>query len=453
MFQQIIRKHHSGNILKVIFRTTILNKKRGYITASTSARVLPDNIEIEEYRQLETENTLTIDDDNLMNQQNHSEPDNETSDEWKFLFEVVVEEKEDHNKNDDDDNNNNNNNNDNNNNNNYDNYKVNKKRELPTSISSIKQQSNFNRNDQNQFISYEKDGDAFRKIFRSLLDNKTNEQMKNSKLKEKEKSKSRQKLLTIEKHLIDLMNRNGERKLKQEQEKEKEKEKVKEKEKKWIKEHFDSIPNDSNITTSSSSLTNLFNETDSSSIKINDELLLKCETKKQLQDFVTKHIFGIENDDNNKKSSSSSDTFNSTNSKLVVDDFNRLFPFKYANLLKQSILACKKFKDPYLALSIFEQVKRRGSLSYQLGCTTKVYNQILLIRWEFWKDLKGIENLLNEMIENKISFDKETSDIIVSIELEVISHNNLKRWDSFDKKSYNSIIKLFENKEYKFQTL
>ncbi|CAG8498496.1 22934_t:CDS:2 [Rhizophagus irregularis] len=213
MFQQIIRKHHSGNILKVIFRTTILNKKRGYITASTSARVLPDNIEIEEYRQLETENTLTIDDDNLMNQQNHSEPDNETSDEWKFLFEV------------------------------------------------------------------------------------------------------------------------------------------------------------------------------------------------------------------------------------------------YANLLKQSILACKKFKDPYLALSIFEQVKRRGSLSYQLGCTTKVYNQILLIRWEFWKDLKGIENLLNEMIENKISFDKETSDIIVSIELEVISHNNLKRWDSFDKKSYNSIIKLFENKEYKFQTL
>ncbi|CAB4420931.1 unnamed protein product [Rhizophagus irregularis] len=221
MFQQIIRKHHSGNILKVIFRTTILNKKRGYITASTSARVLPDNIEIEEYRQLETENTLTIDDDNLMNQQNHSEPDNETSDEWKFLFEVVVEEKEDHNKNDDDDDNNNNNNN--NDNNNYDNYKVNKKRELPTSISSIKQQSNFNRNDQNQFISYEKDGDAFRKIFRSLLDNKTNEQMKNSKLKEKEKSKSRQKLLTIEKHLIDLMNRNGERKLKQENKKKKKK--------------------------------------------------------------------------------------------------------------------------------------------------------------------------------------------------------------------------------------
>ncbi|GBC05585.1 hypothetical protein RclHR1_00630032 [Rhizophagus clarus] len=438
MLQQLIRKCNSGNnigdILRVIFRVTKLNKNQRYITTSSSARVLPDNIQIEESHQLETENTLTIDDDNLMNQQEYSEPDNDetsSSDDWKFLFEVVIED-------DKDDNNDENNSNNNNNNNNNDNNKENnKKQELFTSISSIKQQSlrsDFNQKIQNQFISDEKDKDAFRRIFRTLLDNQIHDQLKDSKLKEK--SKSRQKLLTIEKHLIDLMKRSGEQKLKQEKEKEKEKEN------KWVKEHYEnSIPNDSNIMNTKSSSSNLSNET-KSSIKISDELLLKCETKKQLLDFISKNIFGIGSD---KKFSS--------DSKLLLDDFNRPFPFKYAKLLKQSILVCKKFKDPYLALSIFEQTKRRGLLSYQLGCTTEVYNQIILIRWEFWKDLKGIENLLNEMIDNEISFNKETSDIIDSVELEVISFNNLKRWDSFDRKSYNNIINLFENKRKKFQSL
>ncbi|RIA85419.1 hypothetical protein C1645_830814 [Glomus cerebriforme] len=406
---QLIRNRHSGNMLKILFHKTELVKRQGYIKSNSTARVLPDNVELEDCHQLETGNTLTKDNDNLMNHQ-HSEQDNNnttttSSDEWNFLFEVVEEKEDNYNK---------------------------KQYQFPPDSPIKRRQSlreDFDQKSQRQFIPYEKDKDDFRKIFRTLLDSKNHEHSKDSKLKEK--SKSRQKLLTIEKHLIDLMHLDEERRLKQENEN------------KWIKEHFDSIPNESKLATKSSLpkiLKNIEPE-DAAVEEIKDELL-KCETKKQLQEFISKNIFGIEID--NKKS---------VELKRVVDDFNRPFPFKYAMLLKQSILICKKIKEPYLALSIFEQTKRRGLLSYLLGCTTEIYNQIILIRWEFWKDLKGIESLLNEMIDNKISFDKETSDIIDSIELEVISYNNSKRWDSFDKRAYNNILNLTGNWIKRFQIL
>jgi len=377
-----------------------LIRKQRYITSNSKAQVLSDNLED---HQLEIANE---NDDLIINQQ-QSERDNietSSSDEWKFLFETVIEEenKEEHGRHP------------------YDKHS-------PSTTTPKKRQSlreGTYRESQKKWIPYENNGNAFHRILRTLLDSKKYEHWKNSRL---EKLNDKSKSSTIEQYLYDLMRRG---------EKQQEREKNK-----WVN---DSTPNES-TKAMTSSLSNIFNEIvepKKEAIEIKNELL-KCETKKQLQEFISKNIFGV-----------GIDNESSIKSNRVVDDFNRPFPFKYEMLLKQSILMCNiKFKDPYLALSIFEQTKRRGLLSYALGCSTRVYNQILLIRWEFWKDLKGIERLLNEMKYNGISFDDETYKIISSIRLEVISYSNSEKWDFFDMKAYSNILKLFRINEERFQHL
>jgi len=61
-----------------------------------------------------------------------------------------------------------------------------------------------------------------------------------------------------------------------------------------------------------------------------------------------------------------------------------------------------------MALSIFEQ----GFESYVVGCDTPVYNEILKIRWDFWKDVQGMDALLTEMQSNGVLFDLATKVIV-----------------------------------------
>lgn len=81
----------------------------------------------------------------------------------------------------------------------------------------------------------------------------------------------------------------------------------------------------------------------------------------------------------------------------------------YPSLLAASIKhASLKLNDPYLALSIFQQVKSRGIESYIAGCTTGVYNTVLNLRWEKWKDIEGMDALIQEMVANGVSFNDGT---------------------------------------------
>ncbi|CAG8452819.1 4384_t:CDS:2 [Paraglomus occultum] len=93
----------------------------------------------------------------------------------------------------------------------------------------------------------------------------------------------------------------------------------------------------------------------------------------------------------------------------------KTFPPGYPDLLKASIAHCRNvFRDPYMALSIFEQAKRQGLESYVVGCDTLVYNEILKIRWDFWKDVQGMDALLTEMQSNGVLFNLATKGIIES---------------------------------------
>ncbi|KAH8555023.1 hypothetical protein BGW37DRAFT_482150, partial [Umbelopsis sp. PMI_123] len=89
---------------------------------------------------------------------------------------------------------------------------------------------------------------------------------------------------------------------------------------------------------------------------------------------------------------------------------------RYSKFLAATIKqASSKLQDPYLALSIFQQAKSRGVESYIIGCTTSVYNTILSLRWEHWKDVYGMDALINEMISNGVSFNDGTRRIVQEV--------------------------------------
>ncbi|CAI2166509.1 18038_t:CDS:2 [Funneliformis geosporum] len=258
-------------------------------------------------------------------------------------------------------------------------------RHLPSPRKRQSSREEIYRESQKRFIPYEKNEGAFHRIFRTLLDSNNYERWKGTRL---DKMNDESKSSTIEQYLYDLMRRGEEQQPMSEQQGNQ-------------FEQEDDVPNESMKATS---LLNVFNEPEKEAIEIKNELL-KCETKKRFQEIISKNIFGVDHE-------------NSIKSKRVVDDFNRPFPFRY---------------------------EIRGLLSYVLGCSTRVYNQILLIRWEFWKDIKGIERLLDEMKYNGVSFNDETYKIISDIHLEVASYTNSEKWDLFDVKAYKNETPLPEN--------
>ncbi|ORZ22285.1 hypothetical protein BCR42DRAFT_487863 [Absidia repens] len=92
------------------------------------------------------------------------------------------------------------------------------------------------------------------------------------------------------------------------------------------------------------------------------------------------------------------------------------FPSYYSRLVKNAIHhAYNDFYDPYLAMALFEQCKTISVQSYIEGCTVDVYNQVLQIRWDAWKDIYGMLDLMEEMTLNGIAFDKVSAGIVQTI--------------------------------------
>ncbi|CAG8775190.1 31431_t:CDS:1, partial [Racocetra persica] len=148
--------------------------------------------------------------------------------------------------------------------------------------------------------------------------------------------------------------------------------------------------------------------------------LAECKTILQLRDFISNRIFPNTTDTNINSES----PLKSTNQNRVVDDLGRPIDANYATLLKESIALCRtKFNDPYMAFAIFEQVKRRGVISYVLGCNAQVYNELIKTRWDCWRDLYGVGELLNEMLINGIDFDEGTREVVSDIALKVFDEN------------------------------
>jgi hypothetical protein len=71
-----------------------------------------------------------------------------------------------------------------------------------------------------------------------------------------------------------------------------------------------------------------------------------------------------------------------------------------------------KYKDPHLALSIFEYARQLSVASYTFGCSTQAYNELIETRWSALRDLPGVHDALVEMHTNGVPLDARTRQLV-----------------------------------------
>lgn len=72
-------------------------------------------------------------------------------------------------------------------------------------------------------------------------------------------------------------------------------------------------------------------------------------------------------------------------------------------------------KPSPLTLSILPKIKSLGLISHVLGASTQLYNELLIIYWYRYDDFRGSLNLLSEMEQSGLSFNKESLEIVQDI--------------------------------------
>ncbi|KAL0956201.1 hypothetical protein HGRIS_002358 [Hohenbuehelia grisea] len=82
-----------------------------------------------------------------------------------------------------------------------------------------------------------------------------------------------------------------------------------------------------------------------------------------------------------------------------------------------------KYRDPHLALSIFNYARNISIASYVFGCSTQAYNELIETRWVCFKDVKGVHDALEEMVVNGVEFDTRTRKLVDDLRREVAGKN------------------------------
>ncbi|KAG0704733.1 hypothetical protein DFH29DRAFT_360161 [Suillus ampliporus] len=92
------------------------------------------------------------------------------------------------------------------------------------------------------------------------------------------------------------------------------------------------------------------------------------------------------------------------------------YPYLIAHLMRSFR---DKYRDPHLALSIFDYTRHLSISSYVFGCTTPAYNELIETRWSCFRDLKGVHDALEEMRVNGVEPDGRTKKLVEKLRREV----------------------------------
>ncbi|MCJ1376040.1 hypothetical protein MMC20_007278 [Loxospora ochrophaea] len=98
-------------------------------------------------------------------------------------------------------------------------------------------------------------------------------------------------------------------------------------------------------------------------------------------------------------------------------------PFTYETIEKNYSKHCaralhffrSRFPTSHFAMRVLPTVKRLGPISYALGASTQLYNEHLYLKWIFYKDLHGINEIVLEMLNHGIEPDRVTLLIMADI--------------------------------------
>ncbi|KAI0744880.1 hypothetical protein C8Q76DRAFT_606631 [Earliella scabrosa] len=92
------------------------------------------------------------------------------------------------------------------------------------------------------------------------------------------------------------------------------------------------------------------------------------------------------------------------------------YPFLLAALMRSFR---DKYKDPHLALAMFDHARNLSVASFVFGCTTPAYNELIETRWRCFRDLRGVCDAMEEMRVNGIALDNRTRLLSETIRREV----------------------------------
>ncbi|KAL7281114.1 hypothetical protein ACG7TL_004422 [Trametes sanguinea] len=150
-----------------------------------------------------------------------------------------------------------------------------------------------------------------------------------------------------------------------------------------------------------------------------------CETDAQLLDWAMREVFGeftrpsaqrlsaatkadvsapqAESQDASASSSPSS------SEQSLPEDTAQYHSSSYPHLLAALMRTFReKYKDPHLALALFNHARHLSIASYVFGCTTPAYNELIETRWRCFRDLRSVVELLEEMRVNGVEMDGRT---------------------------------------------
>ncbi|WWD18476.1 hypothetical protein CI109_102928 [Kwoniella shandongensis] len=109
--------------------------------------------------------------------------------------------------------------------------------------------------------------------------------------------------------------------------------------------------------------------------------------------------------------------------------FSRAYPKILAHLLRTLRV---NYNSPHLLLSIFHHAQTSSLESYLSGCLTGAYNEVLICRWESFRDLEGVEAGVREMEIMGVEWDSGTARIVgrvvEEVGKEVLSSKTNGRW-------------------------
>lgn len=111
-------------------------------------------------------------------------------------------------------------------------------------------------------------------------------------------------------------------------------------------------------------------------------------------------------------------------SKKQTPDFAAHLPTIYPHILASLMHTFRTtYADPHLVLSLFTYARHLSLLSFVFGCTTPVYNELILTKWKCFGDLKGVCEALEEMRANGVEMDTQTRAVTEMIRREVGERN------------------------------
>ncbi|KAI0644522.1 hypothetical protein C8Q79DRAFT_912685 [Trametes meyenii] len=155
-----------------------------------------------------------------------------------------------------------------------------------------------------------------------------------------------------------------------------------------------------------------------------------CETDMQLLEWAMREVFGESQRYEAAVRSAADNTKgkNESTSESPVQDAQgeglQLQPSSYPHLLAALMRTFRdKYKDPHLALSMFDHARHLSIASFVFGCTTPAYNELIETRWRCFRDLRGVVDALEEMRVNGIEMDSRTRLLGESIRREVGERN------------------------------